>query len=56
MIIMVTTHLFYPSPKLKFKEAIGNLSSYLEHHDHIKEAREKGPTINKYCKLKNFHG
>ncbi len=41
MIMMVTTHSFFPSTKLKsFKEAIGNVNSYLEHHDHMKEVRE----------------
>ncbi len=36
MIMMVTTHLS------KVEEL---QSSYLEHHDHIKEAREYGPQL-----------
>ncbi len=43
MIMMATTHLFSPSPKLKcFKEVIGKCKLiYFGDHDHIKKSEGK---------------
>ncbi len=37
MIMLVTTHLFSPSPKLKTKKQLENLSSYLDNYRRFSE-------------------